>query len=161
MAQVYSLGEYGLISFLYYRYLLTKHQKMLKGLFITLTPLILLLHGISFQSIHRLAEYQTYGTLLVYALIVFYSGFFLFTRLSDTAKRLNRELMTLNVLIFCYYTVRLLIFSSINFMLNQEEQYTIYFWLLFASTVTTFYSALAFLLWKHGKNRKLLRFGWR
>jgi hypothetical protein len=159
LVPVLALTEFCILSLLYYKYFSLGNSRPLKIAGFISFPLILFANIFSMLEAFNPQQFQAYGMVLACSAIIFYSVRFLLKSLANTQQDIDRELFHLNTVILSYNAFRLLIFASVNFMLNQATHFTAYFWLAFVVGTVLFDLAIGYLLWKHGKNRKVLRFG--
>lgn len=151
--------EFFIMSFLFVKFFFKKTNWIGIGI-IVLIQLILLTEG--YRSIYydQASSFHAYGKVLVNFAIVVYSLRF-FLELAYGSVNMKAHKILLNVLIFVYYVLSLIIFIFINFLINGDNTFTIYFW-IFNSTISFFfYFFITRLIWKIGTARKLSLFGYQ
>lgn len=156
---IYYNLEFLIISCLYLKYFFKK----VNGISIALIILIQLALGVEgYRSIFydQTYSFHAYGKVLVNFIVVIYALKF-FLELANGISHLKPQRIALNVLIFIYYVLSLIIFIFTNFLVNGDREFTFYFWIFHSGITFIFYSLIGLLIWKIGTARKLSHFGYQ
>ena len=62
--------------------------------------------------------------------------------------------MFLNTIIFAFYSLNLILYLPINFLINETSNIKFIFWSISLVLTLVFYSSIIRLIWIHGKNHK-------
>lgn len=155
MIPFYALVELFLFSWIYVKYLLKPHSKLLMVFLAAIHMLILaeiifspwLYTRNGFFSISKpIANFSI--TLL--CLIKYY-------QIVTTQKKKENQNLALNAIVLTFFSINLLIFLSINFLITNNPTIVGYFWFFNLITVILFYISLIILLWQNGRTRFSLR----
>lgn len=151
--------EFFIMSFLFVKYFFKKTHWVGMSI-IELIQLVLLLEGYRSIFHDQAHSFHAYGKVLADFTIVVYSlRFFLELAYGEINTKPHKIL--LNVLIFLYYILSLIIFIFINFLINGDRTFTIYFWIFKTIISFFFYFLITRLIWKIGTARKLSLFGYQ
>jgi hypothetical protein len=153
----YYILEFFLISYLYIKYMLKRPQKALI-VFAALVQIILCVEGIRSIFYDQVYSFNAYGKVLVNTVVIIYTLLYLL-QLAKGYKRKSVSELTLNMLIFIYYVLTLIVYVFINFLINGTSSITMYFWIFHSFITILFYLSISVLIWKTGTDRKLLLFG--
>lgn len=153
---IFSLVELALFAFLYFRLLLERRYP---------TLLILVLIGILFigwellnLKFFSIPQFQSYSKVVDTLLIVLLSITFFFECLRKE-KDARWNFFRLNAVILAFFSLNLIFFLPINFLINEKSNLKFYFWLGNLVATIAFYLFLTREIWKNGTTRKRLRSG--
>ena len=152
---LFGLAELGLFAVLYYKYLLGSQSKVL---------LLCLLSGLGFIAFETIAVYaldpgsfQSYSRVVDPFFIVLLSV--LYFRKLGQEEIIHTELLQLNTVILLFFSLNLIFFLPVNFLINEHSPLKFWFWLANLVLTLCFYSFLIRSIWKRGKTRRHLHYG--
>lgn len=154
---VYSFLELLIFSYLYLTVFI-KHQQRWLVYFSILMHLLIALDLAFLTDLFNAETFFAFGkvvsdiTIVVFALIYY-------KNVLEEKQTIEREYLVLNAGFVSYFALNLLIFSSINFLINESLSLVDPFWILNAASTLAFYLFLMYMLWQHGKTRKTLPSG--
>ena len=151
----FALGELLVLGYLYYRVFFNKSLLML-GLLMGFVG-VLLIDALFFSHLFDPKQFQTYSKLITNIGIVTFCLVFYGQELKLETPR--TELITLNAAMVLYFSVNLVIFSSLNFYVNAPIYLVFSFAALNILSAVAFYLFIDYQIWKHGKTPKTLRYG--
>ncbi len=97
--------------------------------------------------------FQSYSRVVDAFIIVLMSILFYLKKVDeDDAIELN--LFSLNAAILIYFSLHLIFFLPINFLINESSQLKFYFWSVNLLVTLSFYLFLIRSIWKNGKTQK-------
>jgi len=151
--------EYAIMSVLYLKYF---NKKVKKVSIVSAVLIFILVCTEGFRSlfVDQVYSFQAYGKVLVNAVIIVYCIAY-FINLARNENAVHKSEIQLNTIIFVYYVITLLIFVSINFLINGYPKVTFYFWIFHSFIITLFYSSIALLIWQTGRTHKISPSGWQ
>jgi len=153
---LFSLLELILFSSLYFTLFLRKRNPFLIGLTAAGTLFIIWeLFSLKFASVE---QFQSYSKVVDTFLIVLLSVSFFFEKIRDKNSQVW-EFFQLNSIILLFFSLNLLFFLPINFLINETSNLKFYFWLGNLAVTLIFYLLLTREIWKNGMTRKQLRSG--
>ncbi len=103
------------------------------------------------------AEFQTYSKTLSSFLIIFMAINYLLEKIEHKEK--NNRVIMLNSAIIIFYSLHLIFFLPINFLINVPSVIKFYFWTANLLLTLIFYAFLIREIWKNGSTQKQLRSG--
>lgn len=155
------ISSYGFFELLFFTYLYSRHvfEKQSKIMFLVgIIGLIAVGYDCLTADYSDLINFQTYARTIADFSIVAFSMTYFFVKLSNGIN-LDNPKITLNTLILLYFSIHLIIFIPINYLINASTNF-IYAFLIGNLILTIlFYNALSITLWKNGKTPKHLRYG--
>jgi hypothetical protein len=148
---VYALGEFLIIAVLYLIFLLRIKNHIVVIILSGVSALILfdlfylsrLTDTANFQSIAKII-----ANLSIIVICIFYS----WKGILNTGIR-SLEFVGINPYIIGYFSINLIIFLSINFLINEALGIVTYFWILNLVVNVLFYIKITHFLWKRGRIR--------
>ena len=148
---IYYLLEFATLGILYFKYLLKVKKKNSIPLGV-LFFFILAVEG--FRSIYfdNAQNYTAYGKVLVNLFVIILCVRF-FIEMARNSGFQHGYKLYLNISIFIYYVVCLIIFVSINYLINGLPKLTIYFWIFHAAISFVFYTSLGLIIWRTPRNQ--------
>lgn len=147
---IYGFSDLTMFSIFYY-FLGIKNNKKIK-LFLIL--ILILSAAFTFSEVMKVynlpsSEFESYSKVISTLVIVFLSlGFFL--EKIYMKKNISSDMFMLNSGILLYYSLNLIIFLPIDFLINGSEL-KFYFWLVNLVITLTFHTFLITSIWKNGK----------
>jgi len=130
-------------------------QKVLigKNLLITIMSgltVIFILYEVWENRLMNTITFQSYSRVLVSFNIILMCIRYFTLKINENVSGFS-SLFSLNTAIFIFYSLNLIVFLPINFLINENTELKFYFWLLNLLVTISFYSFLIRLLWKNGK----------
>jgi len=151
--------EFLIMSFLFVKYFFRKTNWIALSV-IALIQFVLIIEGYRSIIDAEASSFHAYGKVLVnFTIVVYCLRFFLELAYGSINKQASK--VALNILIFVYYVLSLIIFIFINFLINGDSTFTIYFWIFNSMISLVFYYLISRLIWKIGTARKLSLFGYQ
>lgn len=148
---VYSLFELLLFIFIYNKYLFrAKHPLMLGVSAIAVLYIvweIIVLRKIEAQEFQSYAKVADNFIIITLALGFFHEKINVF-------KESKWDNFRLNAVILIFFSVNMLFFLPINFLINESTGLKFYFWFGNLGITLLFYSFLTYSIWKNGRIRK-------
>lgn len=156
---IYYILEFFVLSCLYFKHFFKKTNWIGTSL-VVLIQLALCIEG--YRSIYydQVYSFHAYGKVLVNIVVVTYSLKF-FLNLAHGNTAIDASKIGLNILIFIYYVLSLILFIFINFLVNGDTTITMFFWIFHSSITALYYFSISLLIWKVGTTRKLSLFGYQ
>lgn len=102
-------------------------------------------------------EFQTYSRVFSSFLIILMSINFLTERISN--EKQNNNLVQLNFIFILFFSLHLIFYLPINFLINVPSSLKFYFWSANILIIVIFYIFLSRLIWKNGLTQKQLQSG--
>ncbi|OJJ20595.1 hypothetical protein BKI52_19265 [marine bacterium AO1-C] len=151
----FAITELIIFSAIYYLHLLKRSPKVfLLGLF---GAMLIIMDILFLSQLFVIEQYQTYSKVISDFLIIVYC--LLYYRQLLKTNEPNAFYLKLNAGVLSYFVINLLIFSSLNFLVNESINLVIVFWVLNVVASSAFYLFLTYQIWQHGKIRKPLQYG--
>lgn len=148
---VYSLLELLLFVLFYYKFLFKARHRFIMGLSIVAILYIfweiLILRKIEAQQFQSYAKVTDNFVIITLALAFFHEKINIF-------KELKWDNFRLNAVILVFFSVNMLFFLPINFLINETSGLNHYFWLSNLVITILFYLFLITSIWKNGRIRK-------
>lgn len=66
----------------------------------------------------------------------------------------KQRIMFLNTIVFAFYSLNLILYLPINYLINETSNIKFHFWSISLVLTLVFYSLIVHMIWKHGKNHK-------
>jgi len=149
---IYGLFELLLFSFLYLRYLI-QGKKTGLIIFIGLMAIGILFEIFFAPYIYSAKEFISFGKPLANLGILVLCFFTFYHWITGNTPK-EPAFYPLNGAIFIYYSLNLLLYLFINFLVNENITLVTIFWVINLISVLIFYSILIYFLWQNGKIRK-------
>lgn len=149
------LSVAGLIDVVFYTtfyqlYLFGKRRLWLFGL--SGAIFILLLYMGMNKSVDA-TIFNSYDKVISNALVVFYAIVSSFDLITGEGP-VRREVMRINAVVLLAYALDILVSMTLNFLINVDTAYAIYFFVLRVLFIQLLYLIFGITLWQTGKNRK-------
>ena len=151
---VYGFLESGFLSVLYYRYILRSKSKYLLS-FIVFMHLLILVEIFFGKGLFHPESFQSFGKVIADASIILYSIYF-YLKIFKGQIPIRSEYAFLNAVVLIYFSINLIIYLAINFLVNAQFKLVVAFWIINLLSVIVFELILISLLWKDGRTRKTL-----
>jgi len=155
---VYSLIEMLLFTFFYYKFLFKAQHRLIIilsafALFYIIWEIIILkeIEAKQFQSYAKVADNFVIITL---ALAYFHEKINIY-------KESKWDNFQLNAVILVFFSINMIFFLPINFLINESSGLKFYFWLGNLIITVLFYAYLTHSIWKNGRTHRLLPSGSR
>jgi len=156
---LYYTLEFFILSCLYFKHFF-KRTNWIGTTLVVLIQLLLCIEGGRSIYYDQVASFHAYGKVLVNMVVIIYSLKF-FLNLAEGNAKIDASKIGLNILIFVYYVLSLILFIFINFLVNGDSTITMFFWIFHSSITVLFYFSISLLIWKVGTTRKLSLFGYQ
>lgn len=151
---VYGFFELGFLSLLYYRYILLSKSKYLLS-FIVFMHLLILVEIFFGKGLFHPESFQSFGKVIADASIILYSIYF-YLKIFKGQIPIRSEYAFLNAVVLIYFSINLIIYLAINFLVNAQFKLVVAFWIINLLSVIIFELILISLLWKDGRTHKTL-----
>ncbi len=103
------------------------------------------------------SEFQTYSRVISSFLIIMMAISSLFEKIEQKQK--NNKVIKLNFIFLIYFSLHLVFFLPINFLINVASSVKYYFWCANLLLTISFYIIISLEIWKNGSMQKQLRSG--
>lgn len=103
------------------------------------------------------SEFQTYSRALSSFIIIIMAIHFLFEKIEHEQK--NNNAIKLNSVFIIFFSLHLIFFLPINFLINVPSSVKYYFWCANLLLTMFFYIFLSREIWRNGSTQKLLQSG--
>lgn len=152
---IYALLELLLFSILYYKHVVkSKNRYFLYFIFVLLGLILIDLSRIG--SMFNASSFQSYGKVIADAGIVIFCLIYYLDVVKGKIKP-TFELNVLNAASLIFFSLNLIIFLAINFLVNANYGIVMFFWFFNLTIVCLYYIIIIYLIWRNGKTRKSLR----
>lgn len=152
---IYGLLELVLFSILYYRYIIRNRSKLY--IYFILFLICLIIIDLSrIESMFKASSFQSYGKVIADAGIVVFCLIYYLDVVKGKIKP-TFELNLLNAASIIFFSLNLIIFLAINFLVNANYGIVMFFWFFNLTIVCLYYMIIIYLIWRNGKTRKSLR----
>lgn len=151
-------GLFELILFAYLYLKIFHLQKRVWPLYLVILAGSLIVWDVVMVVQATTSEFQSYGRVIDgFILIILSTVYYLDQLTTDDAPQTDRIVLNGGILVF--FSLNLLFFLPINFLVNVESIVKFYFWMANFALTVVFYSFLIFRLWKYGRTQQQLRHG--
>lgn len=144
---------YGLLEILYFLILYYFILKIVKSN-LWLALLLMTLSFTIYETINSLnvepANFNSYSRVMAAICIVLSAIAYYIKNIKLNIKNITGELR-LNTFIFIFYSLNLLFFLPLNFLINLDSEVKYYFWIANLLITILFYISLIYWIWKHGR----------
>ncbi len=151
---VFGFIELAFFSLLFYKHILKSKSKILKTYIYTALSLVLI--DIFFNDYQEIERFQSYGRLLANLSIIFYCLLSIWNSIKGNIDS-DKEAIILSFGALLYFSINLLVYLPLNFLINGSPDIIFYFWTINLLLTILFYALLIYLIWQNGKTRKHLR----
>ncbi len=148
---VYALGEFLIIAIIYLIFLLKlKSQKII--IILSGVSALILFDLFYFSRLTDAANFQSIAKIIANLSIIIICIYYSWKGILNKGIR-SLEFMSINPYIIGYFSINLIIFLSINFLINEALGIVTYFWILNLIVNVLFYIRITYFLWKRGRIR--------
>lgn len=152
---IYALLELYILALFFYRHIFNQSRPIL---YIAMfTALLIAADVLLLSNLFAAKTFTTYSRFLQDLVIVLYCLWWYYAWLKGRLKTPRWQLF-INVTLV-YFTVNLLLFTSVSFLINEARQFISWFWLLNNILTVVFYACITYYLWQHGKTQPTLQRG--
>ena len=148
---IFGFVELALFSILYYSYLL-KTKQVLLLFFITVGLGYILFEIWNVKNVDS-KVFQTYSRVVDAFIIVLMSILFYLEKMKENTS-IEPSKFALNTAVLIYFSLHLIFFLPINFLINESSELKFYFWSMNLLVTLSFYLFLIHSIWKNGKIQK-------
>lgn len=140
----------------YFKKYLRKNSVSLYG-YATICAVIYIVYELYSLKDVAPAVFQPYSKVISSFLIISMALNCLFETMKEE-QRVHSSIM-LNGLFVIYFSLNLILFLPVNFLINVPSSVKFYFWCANFVVTLSFYTYLSILIWKNGSTQKRLRHG--
>jgi len=151
---IYGFFELGFLSVLYYKYIFQSKSKFLLSFIVTM-HLLILAEIILGKGLFHPKSFQSFGKVIADALIILYSIYF-YLKMFKGQIPIRSKYAFLNAVVLIYFSINLIIYLAINFLVNAQFKLVVSFWIINLLSVIIYELILVSLIWKDGRIRKTL-----
>jgi hypothetical protein len=152
---IYGFLELVFFSTLYYKYIL--HSKSIPLLLFIIFMLLLIVFEFVFvNKLFDQKSFQSFGRVIADLSIISFCLLY-YWEVFKGRVAMRPDISFLNATAIIYYSINLIIFLFINFLVNESLRIVNVFWMVNLISVISFYLVLIWLIWQDGKIRKILR----
>jgi len=147
---IYSLLEMLMFSYFYFKYLYKSRQRLLL-IAIALATAYIIWELLAFNLDFK--QFQSYSKVVDNFIIISLA-------LAYFHEKINRfreskwDNFQLNTVILIFFSVNLILFLPINFLINESLGIKVYFWQGILITTVLFYLYLTWSIWKNGRTQR-------
>lgn len=149
---VFSFIELSIFSVLYYLFIINSSSKLLK--FFIAIVLIYIVVEICNVDMYNTKSFQSYGKVFDNLTIILLSLLYIWKVIKTTGKTFDKHISVLNSGVLMYFSINLLIFLPLNFLVNSQSHVIYYFWMVNLIVTILFYLFLIYMIWLNGKTHK-------
>jgi len=147
--------ELVVFSVLYYKYIFKSGSNILL-VFIVMMLLLIASEFFSVSQLFKIKTFQSIGKVIADVAIIWFC-FLYYWDVFRGEIAVKSKYGLLNAGILVYYSINLILFLPINFLVNEKLNLVIFFWVVNLISMLLFYFLLIYLIWQDGKTRKILR----
>lgn len=156
---IYSFIELVIFSKLYVSSFIKKEIPILRRLIffaqaLTVLDLMFICNLFHIQTFHAYSKVITDIIVITYCLMYYF-------KILTGELSFSKELFLLNSSFVYYFSINVLIFLSVNFLINESLYLVTPFWMINALSALFLYNFLTYMIWQHGKSQKILRSGYQ
>jgi len=152
---IFGFLELVIFSTLYYKYIL--HSKSIPLLlFIIFMLLLIVVEFVFFNKLFDRKSFQSFGRVIADSAIISLCMIY-YWKLVQGKVVMRSDINILNATVIIYYSINLILFLFINFLVNASIHIVTVFWTVNLVALIAFYLILIYLIWQDGKTRKILR----
>lgn len=135
----------------FYQFFLFGKRRLWLGIVSGAIFILLLYMGMN-KSVNA-TIFNSYDKVISNALVVLYAIVSSFDLITGEAP-VRREVMRINAVVLLAYALDILFALTLNFLINVDRSYAIYFFVLRVAFIQLLYLIFGITLWQTGKNRK-------
>lgn len=159
---VYLLPFFALGESVLFTILLTRGLDQVRTLYfllaISIPVVVFAVDVLIITQVPDVTQFQSYTKITTNLLIICLTLHLLLRGLKRNLKLL-KDYFWLLLVVLVYFSVNLFLFLSFNFLINNELNVVIWFWLVNVIFNSGFYLLITYFIWKRGKAPKYLRSG--
>lgn len=153
---IFSLLELLIFVCLYLIFFLQQQRKLM--LIVASAGVLFIIWEIFSLRFIQVEQFQSYSKVVDTFLIILLSIAFFFEKIKAYDSK-QWKLFRLNSIILTFFSLNLIFFLPLNFMINENSGLKFYFWLANLIITILFYIFLTLEIWRNGLTRKRLRSG--
>lgn len=152
---VYSFVELLAVAYFYYKYMFKNKHKLV--LVMSIMAMLYIMGELFFNLFFNVnvQHFQPYAKIADNFVIILLALSFLYEKVS-TYKESRWDNFTLNITVLVFFTLSALIFLPFNFLVNEKSGVKFYFLTGNVVLLLFFYGFLTWLIWKNGRQNKLI-----
>jgi hypothetical protein len=152
---IFGFAELIIYSIIYYKYLVKSRSKILL-LLILLAHVLILLEIVFIKKSMTQKTFHSFGKVIADSVIILYCLSYYWNLFKGKIK-IKQDIGLLIATTFIYYSVNLLIFLCVNFLVNANIVLVTSFWTINIISNSIFYTILTYLIWQNGKTQSISR----
>lgn len=152
---IFALFEIAFYSVLYYKHILRSKSNIL----ITFSIVSFLLALVSlcfYKTLFQQKTFHSFGKVVADLTVIVFCITYYWRLLTGKIKQV-KEVSQLNATFLIYYSVNLILFLPINFLVNASINIVFLFWVINLVSLVLFYLVLTYMIWRNGKTQKCLQ----
>jgi hypothetical protein len=147
---VFSLIELTFFLYFFYKFLFKSRHRLIIGLS-TLAMLYILYEIVIYKVDAK--QFQSYAKVADNFVVITLALAFFHERI-NIYKESKWDNFQLNAVILAFFSINLIFFLPLNFLINESTGLKFYFWLGNLVITLLFYSYLSYSIWKNGRIRR-------
>lgn len=155
---IYSLLEMAFFTYFYFKYFFDAKHRLV--LVLSCIAFLYILWEIILFEATDLKGFQSYAKVVDDFIIIILVLSFFHEKI-NIFKESKWNNFGLNATILVFYSINLIFFLPLNFLINESSGLKFYFWFGNTLSLILFYSYLSYSIWKNGRTQKLLLSGSR
>lgn len=148
---IYSFLELGMFVCFYYKFLFKAKHRLILGL--SIVAVLYILWEIVVLKVMETRQFQSYAKVADNFVIITLALGFFYEKI-NIFKESKWDNFRLNATVLVFFSVNMLFFLPINFLINEKSGLNHYFWLSNLVITILFYLFLITSIWKNGRIRK-------
>lgn len=152
---IFGFLELVFFSTLYYKYILQSKSIPLL-LYIIFMLLLIVVEFVFVSKLYNPKSFQSFGRVIDDSAIISLSMIY-YWKLVQGKVIMRSDINILNATVIIYYSINLIHYLFINFLVNASIQIITVFWMINLITLISFYLVLIYLIWQDGKTRRILQ----
>jgi hypothetical protein len=154
---LFALCEFILFAWLYLYYLMGIKTNYARTI-IAGIALLILAGMFTFDNLFDVKHFNSIAKVISNLAIVAIGLLYVWQELRKRKVK-SHEFIGFTPYIIAYFSVSMIIFLSVNFLVNVSLTIGFYFWIVYLLLNVSFYIIIAIFLWKHGKTQRFSLFG--
>lgn len=140
---------------LYYRLILKSRSRIL-FIFIVLALMVIFSELLFIDRLFQQKTFHSFGKVVADLTVIVFCITYYWRLLTGKIKQV-KEVSQLNATFLIYYSVNLILFLPINFLVNASINIVFLFWVINLVSLVLFYLVLTYMIWRNGKTQKYLQ----
>jgi hypothetical protein len=140
---------------LYYRLILKSRSRIL-FIFIVLALMVIFSELLFIDRLFQQKTFHSFGKVVADLTVIVFCITYYWRLLTGKIKQV-KEVSQLNATFLIYYSVNLILFLPINFLVNASINIVFLFWVINLVSLVLFYLVLTYMIWRNGKTQKCLQ----